>query len=115
MDSAPDPGDGPFGPVPRGLLPPARSLQWHAWRRRACASIGADPADVPTPTALWRLLHDGSPTPRGATWAAALAGATARGLIEAIQMAREPGPEDAVTWNLRWLTDPTPEPNGRSC
>ena len=106
MNGAPDPGDSPFGPVPRGLLPPARSLQWHAWRRRTCASIGADPTDIPTPTALWRLLHDGSQPPRGATWAAALAGATASGLIAAIQMAREPGPGDAATWNLRWLTDP---------
>ena len=106
MGEMPPAGCWPLGPAPSGPLPPARSLAWHAWRRRLCAAIHASPADIPTPTALWRLLHDGAPPPRGATWEDALAGASTQRIQDGIRRARVPGAGDAVTWNLRWLTDP---------
>ena len=106
MEELPPAGRWPLGPAPSGPLPPARSLVWHAWRRRLCAAIHASPADIPTPTALWRLLHDGAPPPRGATWEDALAGASTQRIQDGIRRARAPGAGDAVTWNLRWLTDP---------
>ena len=84
-------------------------MLWHSWRRRICARIEAVPADIPTPAALWRLLHDGDPPPRGATWADTLVGATASRLVEAIGRTREPGPGEVAIWNVRWLTNPRTE------
>ena len=56
-------------PTPRGPLPPARAMLWRVWRQALCRDLGLEEAAIPTPAALWRLLHRGRAMPRGATWA----------------------------------------------
>ena len=70
-------------PAWQGLLPVARSAQWRACRERLLVALGGQTHDIPTPTALWRLAHDGHAPPRGATWAMLCAGATLEGIAAA--------------------------------
>eukprot|EP00974_Lingulodinium_polyedra_P132275 11221119-Lingulodinium_polyedra.AAC.1 len=50
----------------RGPLPPARLVGWQNWRRDLLAQVpDLDRGPSKSPTALWRILHQGAPPAQG--------------------------------------------------
>ena len=93
-------------PAPRGALPPARATIWREWRRSLCTDLDIEEHCVPTPSALWRLLHGGGAAPRGATWEDLLRGADEAGLRAAIARSGAVPGGGLASWNVRWIVDP---------
>ena len=81
-------------------------MLWCVWRQALCRDLGLEEAAIPTPAALWRLLHRGRAMPRGATWADLQRDADAGQLRAAAAHRSAEAGGGVASWNVRWLTDP---------